>query len=654
LEETKILEELKEGFTIRAIILAIILGVLGLIGNSLTWWVLGMTTEPLYAGRLGIGIYPPYGLVFILVLLSAILKNKGLTIQEIVVITTTTFIMADSPFLIGAYLQFMFAGTYLMKTDPQFLALSKFYPPLWTPGLENYDLVAPALVGGAAVPWGGLLPYLGFWMLIALLWLFMVVFQAAVIRIQLVKKERLPFPMMIPVKEMLIQQQKGTFMEYVKKPPFSIGFIVGGILAGLDTLNYLFHFLPAYYTAGRFTITGIRDFLSAISQGTINNYGQFMPLEIAIAFLAPFDALATMFILLFFFEMVFPLILLNTGAITPGTWPGGAGPFPWVDFMWIWIPLAIGFWVIVFGFKTYAESIKKKEDSFVWAGFAGTWLIWLILWIVFGASVFPFLAGVIIWFLYTTGMTANVAAAPGFAGWWDQSASRIVTWGASTMVGVLPAGGEAANTQTAWATLAGVAMTSSQHAWTFQGTHAVWAYTANYSLTEPCRVKETSILKALALGVLLTVLIGFPFGVYSIYTNGLPKVHPPFVQTDASISAAHIPWVVSAAAPPASYNWWMAPLAIVVMGIVFFLRSHFAWFFIVPYAFIGYPGGAFLNITTAFIFKILLLKVFGAKAYEETGVPVATGLATGMAFVTMVVFGVNAFTGSISLGFHAW
>ncbi|MEM3026670.1 MAG: hypothetical protein QXP19_04050, partial [Thermoproteota archaeon] len=57
MSETKavsgVLEELKAGFTIRAIIIAVVIGILGLFANISTWWALGITLDPIPAGRVG-------------------------------------------------------------------------------------------------------------------------------------------------------------------------------------------------------------------------------------------------------------------------------------------------------------------------------------------------------------------------------------------------------------------------------------------------------------------------------------------------------------------------------------------------------------------------------------------------------------------------
>lgn len=653
MSETKaVIEELKTGFTVKAIIITIVLGLIGLFANIATWWGLGISLEPVFAGRVGAAIYPPYGLVLILILASIMLK--GLSVQEVAVITATSFIIADSPFVVGAFLQFIFAGTYLITTNPNVEALLEFYPPLWTPG--DLSLISPAWAGGAAVPLGRLLPYLAFWIIMLILWCLMMVFQAALIRLQLIKKERLPFPMMIPINEMLSQHEKGTITQYMKKLPFVIGMVVGCIIGVLGAANYIWKFTTVFFAFGQFYQQWFADLMVAISQNTIQSWWMLIPADVAIMYLAPLDVLSSIVIWLVIFQVLFPLVLVNTGAITPGTNPSWAGPFPWSAFSYYWAPLAIGIWTIIFGYKTYAEAVKKKEEradlpnQFVWIGFAGTWLLWLILWAVFGASILPLLIGFIVWFLYTTGMVATCGATGTWVAGGDAVAARYLAWGSGTAIGLFPASGAAAKTQSAWATMAGVSITANMNGVIHQNTHSAWAYTSTYTMSEPAKVKEMDIFKSHILAILITAVIGMPIAVYIIYGTGVGQLKAWGLGSGAAITGAQIPWVITDAAPPADYNWWMFPLSIVAVGILFFLRARFAWFFFSPYALFFYSGMWLINGGLAWILKVITLKVLGAKFYEEVAVPIVIGFMIGETLMATILMGVNAATGGISVG----
>ena len=652
-------EELKNGFTPRAVILSVILGLIGLFANIATWWGVGITVEPIFVGRVGLSIYPPYGLIFVLILASILLRNKGLTLQEIVVVSSSAFFVADSPFVIGLFLQFIFAGTYLAKTNPNFAALLNYYPPLWTPGLSKYELIASAWSGHAVAPLLELAPYLIFWMVITILWCLMMVFQAAVLRLQLVKKEKLPFPVMIPISEMLTQQKEGKFISYVKSPPFIVGALIGSLVGLLAALNYIWKFTTVFYAFGHFYLPWLINLLASISQGTTGTGWKVIPADVAVLYLMPLDILSSIVLFQFFVYIVLPILFVNSGIITPGTSVLSGGPFPLGPFGGTWIPLAIGLWTIVFGYETYKDSIlralrhiKAEEselsDTFVWSGLVITWLLWLILWVSIGANFLLMLIGLAVWFVVISGLVAINGATGLYITNNDIGSTRSLVWGTGTLIGVFPPSGAAAKTQSAWATMTGISITANQGLLT-QNTHSTWAYLSTYKLAEPASIKEKDILKSQLLGILITTLIGFPLGVFILYGSGIGRLKALGPSSGNSITSFQIPYVISDAAPPASYNWWMLPLAIVVVGVIYFLRARYAQFFFSPYALFLYYEVFFLNAAIAWILKIITLKVFGAKAYEEVGVRVAVGFLVGMTLLATIIMGLNSITGNISV-----
>jgi hypothetical protein len=94
-------------------------------------------------------------------------------------------------------------------------------------------------------------------------------------------------------------------------------------------------------------------------------------------------------------------------------------------------------------------------------------------------------------------------------------------------------------------------------------------------------------------------------------------------------------------------------VAIVLVGVLFFLRSSFSWWFFSPYVMFFYDNMWLLNGGVAWILKVITLKVFGAKAYEETGVPIAVGFLAGITLSAMLIMGVNSITGGIAVGASA-
>jgi len=650
---TSVKEEIKSGFTKRAVIVSVILTILGFIVNTLTWWGNGISLEPFYAGRVGSGIYPPYGLVFVLMLASLWLGAQGFTLQEIAVITTVTFVAADAPFLVGAYLQFIFAGTYLAQTNPNVKALLSFYPPFWTLGLDKVNIINSAWQGAATVPLGTMLPYLVFWMFMAFLYMVLMLFQAAIIQKQLVKKEKLPFPTIIPINEMANSVRKGTFTSLLKNYWFLGSLIFGSFVGLLASLNYILKFTQVFFAYGQFYMTPLANFLSSISQNTVGGWWMLIPADVAIFFLAPLDILYSIVIYVFLLQIVYPLVLLGIGAITPGTKPEWSGPFPWAPFSVYWVPLALGVWAFIMGFKTYKESFSRAlskskseageySDLILWGGFIATVVVWLILWTAFGANPILLVISIAVWLFYILGMTAI----HGYTGTWvsvyGAGTVRMITWASGSYLGVYNISGAAANTKTAWANMAAAAITSDMGGTIQQGTIQTWAFTSTYAYADSTKTRDKDIFNAQLLSILLITLIAIPFGLWVTFGTGAGKLKAWGLASGANITGWQIPFVVSSSSPPASYHVIQAILAFVIVGVLMFLRAKFAWFFFSPYAMFFYSGMWLLNAGIALIIKLIFLKVLGVKAYEEMGVPLVVGFLVGLTLFATIVMGLNA------------
>lgn len=654
--------ELKKGFTTRAIVLALVIGLIGLFANIATWWALGITLDPIPAGRVGSAMYAPYGLVFILALASAFLGSAGLTTQEIVVVNVAAFVAADAPFILNGFMGFFLADTYLARTNTVAAALLRFYPSLWTPG--DYNLVAPAWTGNASAPIGALLPYLAFWGFMMLLWCMMSVFHGAVLRLQYVKKEKLPFPMMIPINEMLgkYEKGKGDFMAYIKTLPFLIGLVLGILAGGLAALNYIYKFTQVFYSYGQFYLPWLGDLFSAISQRTVGGWWMLITADIAAFYLAPMDILSSMVLLLVVLNVLFPIVMVNIGAIAPGSGTGWGGPFPTVPFTIYWLPVAVGLWAIVFGYKAYGDSIKKAlqrakagdgelNDLLVWGGFVGTWILWLVLWVAFGGNIIALIGGFVVYLLYTWGIVGTFAATGTWCGWGDTWPTQAATFWVGSATGTFNSTGAAANTQAAWATATAPFITAGFGGWMIEATEHPWALTGTYALAQATKTKETDIFNAQILGMVFITVVGMLFGTYILYGTGMGKL-PGFWGSGGFVGNM-ASWSVTDASPPSSMDMTQLFVAIVLVGVLFFLRSSFSWWFFSPYVMFFYDNMWLLNGGVAWILKVITLKVFGAKAYEETGVPIAVGFLAGITLSAMLIMGVNSITGGIAVGASA-
>jgi len=658
---SSIREEIKSGFTARALVVALILSVIGFFANIFTWWGNGISLEPVFAGRVGAAILPPYGLMFLLTIVSILLGSSGFTLPEIVVITIIAFVNADAPFTVGSFLQYIFAGTYLTTTRTDLAALLPYYPRgLWTPG--DVGLISPGWAGNASAPWGALLPYLAFWIFILILWGLTMGFEATILRNQLIKKEKLPFPAFVPLSELGAQHAKGGFMGYIKKTWFMVGLVIGLAAGAISALNYIYKFTAVFFAFGQFALGPVNEFFLALSQRTIYGWWQFIPADVAVLFLAPMDVLSSIIISTVLGLVLLPLLLLYTGQITPGTNAAGAGPFPTTPFMYNWVPLALGFWTIALAYKYYGESISNAlkrvaaepgefSEFFTWGGLIVTWLLWILVWTFIGANPILMVVTVLVNFLYIAGMVA----VHGYTGTWVAGGNagmvRPVTWGVGTALGTFPSAGTAARTQSAWATMAGLGVTTYQGGVIQQGTQATWAFTGSYALCGPTNTSGKDIFWSVVAAMLMTAIIAIPIGVMISYGTGVSKLKAWGLGSGGAIHPWQTQYVVLDATPPSSLFWTQGVVAFVLVGVLMYLRSHYAWFFFSPYALFFYSHMWLLNGFIAWVLKLIILRLFGAKAYEEVGVPFAISFLVGLTLAATVIMGVAAFTTTaISVG----
>jgi hypothetical protein len=94
---------------------------------------------------------------------------------------------------------------------------------------------------------------------------------------------------------------------------------------------------------------------------------------------------------------------------------------------------------------------------------------------------------------------------------------------------------------------------------------------------------------------------------------------------------------------PTSEPWVPYMVAgIVIVGVLSLLRARFVWF---PFEPIGFLNGTSYNslisglwfpYLIAWILKTLTLRIGGSKAYEDYGLPIASGFALGCMLITIV------------------
>ena len=644
-EERKV--EYAKGLTPLALGLGIILVIIGTYINTMCWLGAGVTLEPWFAGRIGSPIYPPFALAFLLAILAYLMKGK-LSPQEIAVVTIMVFLTMDAPFVIMTFLEIPVGATYQALKKPQIKELWDLMPDYWTP--RDPSLVEPLYVGGA-VNWGALTPYIGLAIFLLLIYLLLVFFLTTVIREYHIKVEKLPFPNILPVVEVVkYGVVEKTLFQIGKMIPFYIGFIIGLIVAGISVMNYIAPVFPVFFAWGQYYLgPTLGRFLKSICP-SIRGWFMFIPADVAVFYLAPLDVLFTGTVWTFLGAILLPIIFVSAGVVPAGKNVGFSGPFQWARMARFYVPIAVGIFAVLFGLRTYITSLRKAikgekpeegelHPLLVWGGFIALFIIYLAVWSAIGAPAVVAFVALLVWVIDSIGSAKIV----GESGTWPSLGGSYVNMQAiayqtGMALGVYPS--NPYKSTSSWALGAMVAYTLPGYA--YQSPATVWGCLTGYALAEHLKVRTKDIFIAMLVAFLVMAFIG-PWEVLGYVSKaGINNLRLAWGMGDARfIRMKQVPYVLKSGYIISAEHATFFITAIILVGILWFLRMKFPWFILNPVGLFFYDGMWLLNVGTAFILKIITIKVFGAKAYERVGVPLAVGFLVGLglgAFLGMTVY----------------
>jgi len=641
-EEKKV--EYQKGLTPLALGLGIILVIIGTYINTMCWLGARVTLEPWFAGRIGSPIYPPFALAFLLAILAYFMRGK-LSPQEIAVITVMVFLTMDAPFVIMTFLEIPIAATYQALKNPQYKELWSLMPDYWTP--KDPSLVEPLYTGGA-VNWGALMPYISLAIFLLLLYLLLVFFLATIIREYHVKVEKIPFPNVLPVVEVVKYGvvEKSLF-QIGKMIPFYVGFIIGLIVAGISVMNYIAPIFPIFFAWGQYYLgPTLGRFLRSVCP-SISGWWMFIPADVAVFYLAPLDVLFTGTLWTFLGAIILPIVFVSAGVVPAGRNVAWSGPFQWGRIGRYYVPIAIGIFAIIFGFKTYKESLMKAirgekpepgeiSPLLMWGGFIVIFIIYIAVWSYIGAPAIVAFVALLVWMLDSIGSAKIV----GESGTWPSLGSsylnmQAVAYQTGMALGIYP--GNPCKSTSSWALGAMVAYTLPGYA--FQSPATVWGCLTGYALAEHLKVRGKDIFLAMLIAFLVMAFIG-PWEILGYVSRvGINKLGLAWGMGDGRfIARKQIPYVLKAGYTISAEHATFFAIAFILVGILWFLRTKFPWFILNPVGLFFYDGMWLLNLGTAFVLKVITIKVFGAKAYERVGVPLAVGFLVGLglgAFIGM-------------------
>ena len=639
-------EVVTKALTPRAIALAVILILIGMVINLLCWTGAGITMEPFFAGRLGVPIYPPYGLVFLLAMVAALTAGRVITPAEAALVSAMLFITLDYPYIVQAFCEPFIAtagvpyilGKYKDLIEP----LYKFLPKYWSP-IDNPEILRGAYEGGAAVPWGALAPYIGFWTLVMTTFLLCQLFLGALAKYILVDVEKLPFPNIIPAATLIrMGESRETFVSKAKRPQFLIPFIIGFIVGILCSANYWKKYFPLFYAWGQIHVSSLDAFFKKINP-SIQGWFIFVPVDLAICYLMPLDVLITGLLWVIVIMIIYPIIATKAGWVEPGQNPAWRGPFQYGIFSLWGVPLGLAIGLLLFRGKSLVERLRAAKTEageippmLLIGGFIVFSLIYLAIWIYVGAPAVLAVLFIIIWYLFTLGHAKYVGETGYWPGWYNiEYFSRPFLFRVGSGLGIFTS--NPCPTKACWATMA-MACVGTTHT-APQAPCYAWGIASSFKLGAEAGVRPREMFFGLLIASLVVGILGIPIALKLFYHFGLKT---KLTSNWWLCSASHIRWhqrsySMYKATPLGGARAYAVAAGIIVTVILMFLRMKFPWFIINPAALLFYDIGIwFLHLLIALVLKYITIKVFGAKFYEEVGVPIAVAYIAGAALAAFI------------------
>ncbi|MCC6051301.1 MAG: OPT/YSL family transporter [Thermofilum sp.] len=613
--------EVRRGLTLKVLLLAVAVLLLGFYVNLRMWWYRGITTQPLLPGL---------SLSFLIMLATLPILGRHLfTPQELV-----TF-MAFAPI---SYIGFMswaiepLTLAYWAQTDPKLAKLLDYVPAIWAP--RDPKLIEGMIKGGASVPAEIIGPLL-LQSLILFSVMLIVIFSAAIFARRFVEVERLGFPAVVPAIEVFRRYEEKTLFKLRENWPFYVGFAAGFAIAIYSTLVYFIPGFPVYFAWGQFWWGDWEKFWKSLNP-SISDWWMFVPSLNMLFFIMPLDVAASICIWTGFKSIVWPFIVVGAGWVAPGASPD-AGPVN-LGYFTFASAFALGFWTLVFALPTLRASLRSLRaksgeevliDKLAWIGFAAGWLIYILIFAALGAHAGFMLMFLILLFLALTGHQRISAETGSWYGPWGFDIARIVTQTTAYASGVP----NPWPSTTWWATLASMRIrdeVSQSGGFTPASSIGIW------KLAHDTRTSYRDVLIAQLIFAFIYAFIGLFIGVSLLYAYGAENWKTIWYvygrRRYGIIMANEVPGIVDPGPTygPKEFSHLLA--AFVIVGLVWFMRAKFPWWFFAPVALPFYSGYFFINSMIPVIAKFLILKFLGIKVYERYALPIAVGYMVGSGF----------------------
>jgi len=599
----------------------------------------------------------PLSIVWIIALIMLFVGDKAFNKAEMALFTGLAAfagVYVSYPYVAGI------ACIPVLPNIPAYKEAIELVPDFWV--CKDLEVVKGAWIGGSFPP-PQLIPYMLFESLYIVVIGGIIVCLATVFQRKFVYIDRLPFPSVVPgvvVVELYSQKVNGS-RRLFKDKWLWLGWIFGAIWAGPMTINMFYPLIPREHVFGRVPLA--KALAPIFKPYHVEGWWFIDPHTTIWYTIMPIDVLASIAIFDIIFYWIYPLAAHFSGAMAPGVsaWAyywGNVGPgAAWLQMEHVGCWIGIGIWIILSSWKYLKESITRAikglppqfsgdvPDRVLWLTFTLLWIIWIAIWIASGAHLGVLIFAAILWSItmigqmWTQSHNVEWLAAP--YQWWT---------GPQFVFGFGEAIGAYTNPSKSLAALTAKAMPAalpfSNANWS-GGLPTLYAY----KMCEVGGIRPERMFKALFIFMIATAFIGVPIATTVLYKYGASIV---LRKAAGGWAKNPVRWMVASKSGifvPFTYwstyklSWGLA--GIIVPIILFLLRAKFPWFFLHPAALMIWPicYGLFRSVP-ALLIKIAVLKIGGAKFYEEIWVKIVTGFIVGMMvldFIAMWTLAIKTF-----------
>jgi len=534
----------------------------------------------------------------------------------------------------------------------------------------SVDVARKFIAGGYPVPWGEYAPMIVWWWLITTLPALFAISLSVIFRKRWTDIERVPFPQTMVAHE-LVKGLGGGEKRPLWTKLFSVGLLLGFAVQMPIFMTYVFPWFPDIYGWRINTCSHGGAYITADSPlagiAGLITYGKYPPTA-AIGFLAPANILLSTLICYFGLIIIGTQVAYVFGYYTGITGVNGCGrfgcsppiglqgsdPFKWNATGQLGGIVGLSIFMLIESRHYIVDTVRaalgrldsqrirdmEKDEPMSYRSAYLMMIASLVIFITFwlasgfsllGAILMPLTLFLVYW--STTRIYGLVGFAVSDGDSWSQFLYQGLMWP------TIPASRTPEWTASIW-----VASEFGADYPEMGWGGALFSSFAAYRMAGMSGVSNRNVFMIQAVTAVLLPLVSIIATIWMISTLGLGRTSEQNWQGAINGLLSRVETGSRPTAPP-----WIpyALLGIVIVGLLSFMHARFLWWPVDPAGYILATSvhplleGIWLPFLVAWIAKTATLRVGGSKAYENYGVPMATGFLTGTTLSILIGGGIG-------------